>query len=259
MLPFFDVERSILAVGLGAARTIPVAWMVPAFGGPHVPAHIRVGLGLALAVLCLPRIWGQVPDSGPTLWILLLFREVAVGLTLGFAVSAIFRAAEAAGRLTDIVRGANMAEVLSPLEGRTSPLGDVFLLLAVVIFLELGGLGHVATALGRSYDAVPLAAVATPEQLGRVLSLTITTAALLVETAVALAAPAIVALLLADLALGAIGRVAPQIPLYFVGMPLKALLGVGAVLIALGALDAALVDGFRAWAALLQAMLSSWR
>src|SRR5215212_9136599 len=152
--------------------------MVPAFGGPNAPALTRVGLGLGLAVLCLPRLAGQVPDAGPILWLLLLAREAAVGLTLGFVASLVFRAAEGAGRLTDIFRGANLAEVISPVSGgRTSPLGELTALLAIVIFLELGGLGHLAAALGRSYDAVPVTASATPAQLGRVVALVVAASA----------------------------------------------------------------------------------
>jgi flagellar biosynthetic protein FliR len=254
------LEDAVVAVGLGAARTVPVAWMLPAFGGPHVPAQVRVGLGLALAVLCLPALSGRAPQAGPLLWILLLGREVAVGVTLGFVSSLVFRAAETAGRLTDILRGANLAEVLNPVaEERTSPLGDVTLLLAVVIFLELGGLGHVAAALARSYDAVPVAASVRPAGLGQAAGLAMVASGQMLEAALGLAAPALVALLLADLALGAVGRVAPQIPLYFVGMPLKALLGVGAVLLSVGALDQTLTAGFQGWAGLLARAVAVWR
>jgi type III secretion protein SpaR/YscT/HrcT len=259
-MAMMELETSLAAVGLGAARTVPIAWMVPAFGGPSAPALIRVGLGVGLAVLCLPRLAGQVPDAGPALMMLLVAREAAVGLTLGFVASLVFRAAEGAGRLTDIFRGANLAEVISPVSGgRTSPLGELTALLAIVIFLELGGLGHLAAALGRSYDAVPIAASTTPAQLGRVVALIVGASAQMLEAAVGLAAPALVALLLADLTLGMIGRAAPQIPLYFVGMPLKALLGVGAVLVAIAALDTALVAGFRGWLELMARAVAVWR
>lgn len=256
----FELTTSAAAVGLGAARTIPVVFMVPAFGGPAVPAPLRVGLGLGLAVLCLPRLAGQVPDAAPALWALLLAREVAVGLTLGFVASLVFRAAELAGRLTDLFRGADLAEVISPLSGaRSSPLGQVTLLLAVVIFLELGGLGHLAVALGRSYDAVPVAAAVTPAQLGRVAALVLGASAQMLEAALGLAAPVLVALLLADLVLGLVGRAAPQLPLHFVGMPAKALLGVGVALVSVAALDTALVAGVRGWAVLLERAVAAWR
>jgi type III secretion protein SpaR/YscT/HrcT len=254
-------ERALLAVGLGAARTVPVAWMIPAFGGPLVPAPVRLGLGLALSLLCLPRLESQVPGAASALlWGLLVAREVAVGLTLGFVGALVFRGAEVAGRLTDILRGANLAEVLSPLsEERSSPLGQITLLLSVVIFLELGGLGHVAVALARSYDAVPIAAAASPAHFGQAAALALAASGQMLEAALGLAAPALVALLLADLALGAVARAAPQIPVYFVGMPLKALLGVGALLVSVGALEQVLGEGFRGWAGLLARAVAAWR
>ena len=156
-------QRLLLALGLGAARTIPLAWLVPALGGPRVAAEVRVGLGLMLAVLCLPAL-ASLPlgGLGPVGWGLLVARELFVGLTVGLCVGAAFRAAEAAGRLVDLARGANLAEVLSPLsDERTSPTGDLYLFLSVIAFLELGGLRLFANALGRSYQAVPVGGALT--------------------------------------------------------------------------------------------------
>ncbi len=260
-LDALDLERWLVALGLGAARTVPVTWMIPAFGGPGVAAPVRLGFGLALSLLCLPRIAGHVPvGSGPAMWLLLLAREVAVGVSIGFLGSCIFRAVEAAGRITDTLRGASMSEVISPVsEGRSSPLGEMGLLLTVVIFAELGGFAQLATAIGRSYDAVPIAPRAVPAQLGALAVLVTTSSAQILESALGLAAPAIVALLLADLVLGAICRVAPQVPVYFVGMPLKALAGVGIALVALAGLDGALVAAFHGWSGLIEKGFLLWR
>lgn len=259
-MPELPFERYLVAIGLGAARTVPVAWLIPAFGGPTLPAYVRMGLGLALAVLCLPRLVTQVPTGGPIFWVLLLAREVAVGVTLGFVGALVFRAAEAAGRLTDLLRGAGSSEQTSSLGGgQSSPLGELYLLLAVVVFMEIGGLGHVAEALARSYEAVPTAPVAGAARLEGATAVVVLASVRLLEAAVALAAPALVAMLLTDIALGIVGRAAPQIPIHFVGMPLKALLGVGVVLVALGGLHAALVDGFRAWGPLLGRAVTVWR
>ncbi len=257
-----DIEPWLVAMGLGAARTVPIAWWIPAFGGTNAPATVRLGLGLAMAALCLPQIIGHVPaDAGPVAWLVLLCREVAVGTTVGFVGACFFRGVEAAGRLTDITRGANMAEVLSPVsEGRSSPLGDVWLLLACVLFLELGGVGHVARALGRSYEALPIG-VATlgAMRAAPLLSLVGAASGGVLSAALGLAAPALVALLLADVALGVVARAAPQVPIYFVGMPVKALLGVGMVLLGFGALQAALVAGLRGWGAMLDQAFVLWR
>jgi type III secretion protein SpaR/YscT/HrcT len=251
----------LLALGLGAARTIPLAWLVPALGGPRVAGEVRIALGVMLAVLCLPAL-GAVPFDtlGPVGWALLLARELLVGLTVGLCVGAAFRAAEAAGRLVDLARGANLAEVLSPLsDERTSPTGDLYLFLSVILFLELGGLRLFADALGRSYQAVPVGGALTARGLAPVAMLVTSSVAKLMESAVGLAAPVLVAAWLADVVLGMVGRAAPQIPLYFVAMPAKALLGLGLVLLGLGALDGALVAGFPAWTGLFERAFATWR
>lgn len=254
-------QRLVLALALGAARTVPLAWLVPALGGPRVPGQVRIGLGVMLAVLCLPALASAPLDLlGPVGWVLLIGRELFVGLTVGLCVGAAFRAAESAGRLVDLARGANLAEVLSPLsDERTSPTGDLYLFVSVIAFLELGGLRLFANALGRSYQAVPVGGALTSRTLGPVALLVTASVGKLMESALGLAAPVLVAAWLADLVLGMVGRAAPQIPLYFVAMPAKALLGLGLVLVGLGALDAALVAGLPAWATLFERAFAVWR
>ena len=256
-----DLERWLWALGIGSMRTLPIAILIPAFGGQNVPQQARMGIGLALAVLVLPQIMPGVPtDAGLSFWIFLMAREAAVGFTVGYVGSSIFRAAESAGRMVDTLRGANMAEVISPVtEGRASPLGDIFLLLTTVIFLEIGGIGFVANALARSYQAVPLLAPTTPASFGAAARLAIISSAQLLEATLSLAAPAVVALLLADFILGAIARMASQIPVYFLGMPLKGLAGVGIVLVGIGALQTAITDGFRGWVVMLERAFTIWR
>ena len=255
MLPTSNLEHSLGLLGLGAARTLPLAWSVPVFGGPALPSQLRVALGLGLAVLCTPALAMDAPPSAAALWVLLAVREVLVGVVMGFVCACMFRAAEAAGELTDVLRGANLASTLVPAgERRTSPLGALLLLLASVVFLEMGGIGQVVAALGRSYEAIPLG---SPLRLGEgshaAALLAIVASGKLIEAAIGLAAPAMVALLLADIVLGVVGRAVPRVPLYFVGMPLKALLGVGAVLLGLGGMDLAMQGGFRGFLELLQA------
>ena len=249
----------LLALALGAARAVPIVWLVPAFGGRALPSAVRLGMGLVLASLGLPRLLPgagaaavALAASGPLAWLLLAAREALIGVAVGLVVSFIFRAAEAAGGLADVLRGASLGEVLSPASGaRTSPIGALYLLAATVIFLELGGLGRLAGALARSYEALPIAGGAlagAPVATARsAAGLVLSSSAKLIESAIGLAAPVIVALLLADVALGFVGRIAPAAPIYFVAMPLKALLGVGVVLLGLGALEAALVAGMPTW------------
>jgi flagellar biosynthesis protein FliR len=253
-----DIQATLGLLAVGAARTIPLAWAIPTFGGPSLPGQIRLAMGMGLSFLCLPVLAGSPPVAGVALWGLLVAREVMVGVVMGFVCACMFRAAEAAGQLTDILRGAGMADVLSPIGGsRSSPLGALMLLLAAVVFFEMGGLMHVSSALVRSYEAIPLS---TPVRLAvsprAMATVVVVASAKLIESAIGLCAPVVVALLLADMLLGIVGRAVPQIPISCVGMPLKALLGVGTVLLALAGLDAAMHSGFRVFFELLGAAFS---
>jgi type III secretory pathway component EscT len=262
-------EQTVLAVALGAARTLPVTWLVPVLGGPRVSSQVRLGLGVLLAVLCLPVLVPAVdavagtPGAagwGPVWWLILLARELMVGVTVGLCAGAVFRAAEAAGRLVDIARGANSAGLLSAEAGeRGSATGDLYLFVAAVLFLELGGLRLMGAALVRSYEAVPIGAAPAREALRSAAGLVVLATGRLIESAVVLASPVIVAMVLADVVLGLVGRLVPQIPVYFTALPAKALLGLGVVLLGLGALDAAWTAGFPSWMVLVDRAFLLWR
>lgn len=259
-----DVAGTALAIALGAARTIPVTWLVPALGGPRLPGPARLAFGLLLATLAAPALAPAAAQAGlghaaAGLLLLVLARQVVIGFGLGLVLSLAFRAAEIAGHLVDVLRGASMAEVLVPTsEERSSPLGALYGLLATLVFLELGGVPRVCEALVASYRAAPLVGSLAAPTLRAGAWVVVASSARLIEAALALAAPVVVALWLTDLALGMIARIAPQVPVYFVGLPAKGLLAIGVVLLGLGALDQALAAQLPGWLDLARRWLAAW-
>jgi flagellar biosynthetic protein FliR len=245
---------------LAAARTVPLALAIPVLGGPAFPMPLRLALGLGLAVLCLP-VLSSAPAAASALgWGLLAAREVLVGVVMGFVVASFFRAAEAAGELTDVLRTGDSPSAPSPLGGgQSGPLGSLFLLLAAVVFLETGGLGHVASSLARSYEAIPLHAPMAEAYPRTAAMVVILASGKLIEAAVGLAAPVMVALLLVDVALGIVGRAVPRLPIPVIAVPTKALLGLAVVLLGLGSLDLALQQGWRGFLGLLAATFDPGR
>ncbi len=248
-----DAAALVLATALGGARIAPVLWLVPPLGGTRLPAPVRVGFALLLALVAGPVLAGTVGGallaraSAPTL-ALWLGREVIVGLCLGLVAAAVFRAAEIAGRLADTLRGANIAEVLAPTsDERASPLAALYLLLATLVFIQLGGVERLVEALMQSYQALPVGGGLGAGPARRVALIVAAASARLIAAGVALAAPVVVAIWVTDLALGLVARAAPQIPVYFLGLPLKGLLAVGIVLVSLGTLPALLGGNLGGW------------
>lgn len=239
----FDVSRLILLGALTAARLVPVFLVAPFFGGRLVPAPLKVGVALTFGAVMFPAIEAATPSLrgvGTPLLAALFFKETVVGAAVGFLAALPFWAAEAAGRLVDTARGANLAEVLVPQTGtQSSPLGDLSLQLAIVLFFALDGHLVFVRALAASYEGVPVFGFPPLAGARAVGALLVASTAKLVLAALGLAAPALAALFLADLALGLMNRVSPQIQVFFVGMPAKALLGIGALFLAFGALATA--------------------
>ena len=60
------VQGLALVLALGAARTVPIVWLVPAFGGRALPFPVRLGIGLLLASFSLPQLMaGAVGYAAP--------------------------------------------------------------------------------------------------------------------------------------------------------------------------------------------------
>jgi flagellar biosynthesis protein FliR len=231
-----DLSAALLLLVLCAARVIPVLVVAPFLGGRLVPGTVKVGLAVAVALLIWPQALRGVslPQLGPLHVVLLLAKEALVGLALGLCAALVFLAAEAAGQLIDVARGASMAESLVPQSGtRASPVADLYLQLAVVVFLALGGHRLFLQALARSYEVIPVTALPSSAGLGALAFAVIDMTGQMLVVAVGLATPVLLAAVLTDLALGLVNRVAPQLNAWVLGMPAKALVGAALVLLTL--------------------------
>lgn len=244
ILQTFEVSQSpqafLVLVGLAFARMLAFLAQVPFFGGAAVPARVKVATAAAFVIILYPSIAAELPAGGrlpfgPLGFVGLLAKEAFVGFTLGFVASLVFEAVQVAGRIIDLQRGSTMAEMFAPqLQERVSELGQFKLQLAIVLFLLVGAHRPFISALVESFATVPalgyphLSAGWTPgaafitQLAGSVLAI-----------GVQLAAPGIIALLLTDLLFGIVNRVAPQINVFFLSLPVKMVVGIVVVLLAL--------------------------
>ena len=248
LLESFDADRLVAVGFLVLARWLPLVMLAPFFAARAMPMTARLGIALVLTAVVYPAAnaaAGPLPQTTLTLSMLLV-REALVGALLGLLVAIPLRALEAAGRLMDTARGARMAEVLaSPTHARASPLGAFLLLLGVTLFVTVDGHVLVIRAVAESYRTLPVGAALGPEAPARVAALAIHLTARFFTVALGLAAPVLAAAILLDLTLGIAGRVAPQLPLYFLGLPVKALGGVALVLLSLPLLVGLLGELYR--------------
>jgi type III secretion protein T len=212
---------------IGAAVTV-----APLFPTTLFPALLRSAVGVSLSLYLYPHMAAHMPaDMAPLLWMALIAKEVLIGALLGFAVGALVWVFESVGAIIDFQIGFSNAEIFDPFGGHDAgPLGRLMTRLGLILFVVGGGLQVFASLLFESFHLWPVTSFfpTVTEQLANFAG---GSARSLAELTVRLAAPAVLLLALVDVGFGLVGRVVPQLNVFFFTMPLKGALA--ALMIAL--------------------------
>lgn len=189
------------ALVLAIARVAPLVLVAPALGGIPLPRVVQAALAFVIALV----VAGGLGESALVLasdgWparVALLGREVLIGATLGVVAAVPLVAAAAAGAWTAASQGGDDAGV-----GMWS---WFFPVTAAMVFFAVGGHLAVIGALGMSYRALPVggAVVSTADAVGVVVA----SSAHMIAAGLALAAPLVVAAMLATVLTGVVERAA---------------------------------------------------
>jgi len=217
-------NNSILTLALATARLIGMFVFSPVFGETVLPAKLRAMIALVLAL----GLWGMIaqpaalPQTGLAM-ILALSGELLIGLAIGYAARLIFVGVELGAFHISQQMGLSLGEVFNPMTDETSEaVRDLFRILALVIFLAVGGHRLLLGALADSFANVPIMGFLNPQVMIASLAGLLGSVFLL---AIKVAAPVLAAMLLAGLAIGFIQRTIPQINILSTGMPVRVMLG----------------------------------
>jgi len=231
-----DLPQFAALFGLLFARISFAIGISPFLGGKGASGRIKVGLAVVISALLFENV---VPNPATELttfkFMCLLIKEAVVGATLGLFTQVVFHSIQMAGAAIDYARGMSQATLFAPqLETNTSLLGHLQFQASLALFLLLNGHLLFLRALGQSFYSVPILSfpafsgglVAATDQIARY-----TAGSLLI--AVQLSAPALLALFLVDVSFGMLGRVASGLNVHNESQPVKAMVGLAMVLLAL--------------------------
>ena len=202
----------------------------PFFGATTVPPQARVIMAGAIAVLLCNWTHAQAPADLFSLGgMLAVAGEVLIGLSLGFVLQFAFAAPTIAAELIGGGMGMGMAAAIDPHSGAHSPaLGQYFGVLLTLIFLSLGGHLQWLALVVHSFEAFPpghtwLGAA----RLGEIASF----GSQMFATAVVIALPVTLVLLLVQVMAGILSRSAPALNLFSLSIPAGITAGFAAVII----------------------------
>lgn len=227
VLPFATID-DFTSFALVLGRIAGIFAAIPLFGGRRVPLTIRGAAILAMSLVLFPVVSGhirQMPHDTISL-VVLIIRETMVGLTLSLLSQMIFAAVSFCGQMIGTQMGLSIASLLNPDIGQVTVISNLQDLIATLLFLSLG-IHHVfIRAIVESYSIVPVGAWHMSEGLIRTI---VSATSGLFILAIKLAAPVMVALLLAGVMLGIMARSFPQMNVFMVSFPLN--IGIGFIVL----------------------------
>jgi flagellar biosynthetic protein FliR len=225
--PFLGV---VLAAGMRVSGMMVFA---PFLAGSAIPAYVKAALTVALTILLSPLLPAVALTPSPFELVRIITGELSVGLLLGMTLTFVMDAVQLAGQVLGIQMGFSLVNIIDPQTQVDTPVLSIFHeLVALLLFLHLNVHHWLLRGLARSFSYLP---VGTATASLASTNLFFHSAAGIFLAGLQMAAPVLAATLIADIMLGFLGKASPNLPVLFVGLSVKSLLGLTVAIAALAA------------------------
>jgi len=205
------------------ARVSSFFFTVPVFSYRTVPAPVKIGISFCLSYIAYFAVMAEPVQFNET-YILLLLKEIVIGLALGLLASIMFSAVQVAGGFIDFQMGFSIANVIDPQTGAQTPIMGQYLYIFAILFL-LATDGHhlLIDGIYYSFRFIRPDQFVNPFSDENVAELAVKSFAVMFGIALQISVPIVASLFLVDVALGILARTVPQLNVFVVGLPLKIL------------------------------------
>jgi len=227
----WNPEITLLGLASVGIRISGLLVFAPFFGSDAIAPRIKIGLIVALTALLYPVCGlGGLGLTGSAM-LRVAVGELLVGLLIGLSVQLVFEAAQFAGQLMGVQVGFSLVNILDPNTHVDTPVLSLFSqTIVMLIFLRLGMHRCLLRGVAASFAYLPAGATSLPGSVAQEL---LKAAGGIWLAGVQIAAPLLITTLLADLVLGFLGKASPQLPVLFLGLSVKSLVGLTVLAVAL--------------------------
>lgn len=195
----------------------------PGWSGTTLPASVRSAVTVVLSLVLLPMAPAVALRPEVLDLPLPMAAEIAIGVVIGLSAAVLIQAVGLAGEVMSMQMGLSIAPALAPVpEMQVVGLGQVSTLLAILIYLVMGGHLMLLKALGHSFQVLPPGGGIAFTGGGPAAT---ALAGQLFSCAASAAGPVMVTLLLTNIALAVLSRAVPQINAMTVSFPVTIGLG----------------------------------
>ncbi len=216
------MNDTMIQFGLLLVRPGLMMLTAPFFGAVFAPPQVRAGLSLLIAFTLAPLV--PLPDvHSPAGLAVMLGREGAIGLSLGLAIRLLTAVAEFAGELGSYQSGMSAGAMIDPVSGvRNTQIAAIYTNLTIIICFVTNAHHVFLRALVASYQSVPMGIGGVASGVAGSVSHML---GFVFVFGMRLAAPMLVVMLLVEVVLGLMTKVAPSLNIMTLGAPLRVPIG----------------------------------
>ncbi len=226
LMKLFPTLNAYLAAGIFIfARLLGFFRMAPVFNRKEMPGMIKIALALLMTIILTTVVKPDVTIIKES-FVLSILLNMVVGAMLGYVAQLILLAIDAGGDMVNMQMGLSSAMVLDPTtSSQVSIVGKCFQFLGLIIFIQLGGVYWLISALVHSIEIFPLDATTIPLAQLVNMDYLIKMSSNVLFMGLQIASPILLATLGQDIILGVISKTAPQVNVFQLSFLFKPVLG----------------------------------
>lgn len=216
--------ESIESFLLILVRLSAFIFTAPIFSNSQIPRKVKACFSVFISMIIYNTVTVELPAYSDVIsFAILVMQEAIVGLILGFIISACMYIVNCAGRLIDMEMGLSMANMMDPSTRIQASITGAFYTQMVLLLLLITNMHYyILRAIVDSFKHVPLGGVVFHAGLYEIMQ------SFLVDFFVIgfrIVLPVFAAMLIVNVVLGVLARIAPQMNMFVVGMQLKIFVG----------------------------------
>ena len=194
------------------------------------PKVFKVMFSIFISFIISPFIQADIAVHSLSQLIIYALMETLTGLVFGFITNMCFNSLKIAGSLIDQQLGLSMVNIYDPNTNTQNTLIETILYwLGVMIFFSMNGHHQLIAGIQNSFNLVKVGQLILSGNFDYVINVFVQCFIIGIKIAV----PMILSLLIAELLIGFISKSVPQLNVMVVSMPLKLLMGIIFIMIAL--------------------------
>ncbi|RKF19492.1 flagellar type III secretion system protein FliR [Alginatibacterium sediminis] len=206
------------------ARISGLMLSIAVYSGKTVPTRVRMLFSVAITFVVVPVL---PPVTGIELFsleaALVIAQQILIGAAAGFCTSLLLQTFVVAGQVIAMQTSLGFASMVDPINGQNTPVvGQIYLLLATLLFLAVDGHGQLITLVVMSFETIPVGltglSVVSYQSLAAWFSQ-------IFFAALTMSISPIVAMLLVNFSFGVMTRAAPQLNIFSIGFAVGMLFG----------------------------------